>query len=122
MNSWKYTIPGQPLVQERPRLGRHGNFYSPSSRDQKAVGTLLLAQRVANGRAPLTGDLEMSAIFYYRKAGKRKYDLSNMVKFIEDAANGILYQDDNQIVSLFAKKIAVETGERTDVILSSTSE
>jgi Holliday junction resolvase RusA-like endonuclease len=44
-------------------------------------------------------------------------DLSNMIKFVEDIANGILYKDDCQISSIVAHKIYSDTS-RTEFTLS----
>ena len=51
---------------------------------------------------PLKGDVAIYAIFYY--GSRRKFDLDNANKLWADALSGIVYEDDNQIASLFLKR------------------
>ena len=60
-----------------------------------------------------TGPLKMEVTFFFKRpksASKRihhtvKPDLSNLVKSVEDALNGIVYVDDAQIVELSVIKV-----------------
>lgn len=54
----------------------------------------------------------MRVFFYFEEPKKKKEckwfvsrpDLTNLIKIIEDACNGIIYKDDSQIVRLISEK------------------
>jgi len=121
----KFTIPGEPVAQGRPRFSTHGGFaraYDPKkSRDGKSVVKLCARDAVEeNGLIePLGGPLVMKVQFgiplpksAYRKRTPiarswrtKKPDLDNLVKLIKDACSGVIYLDDNQISRIVAEKI-----------------
>lgn len=45
---------------------------------------------------PFKGELEVTALLYF--PDKRKHDYDNYGKILNDAGNGILWEDDNQII------------------------
>lgn len=119
----KFTIPGAPVSQGRPRARRAGNkimMYDPKpSKDYKEfVANIALEYAPSK---PIETPLFVN-IAIYRKIPKStskkdrqlmldgmkrpitKPDTSNYVKGIEDALNGIIYKDDSQIVELRATK------------------
>lgn len=126
----KYTIEGIPQQQERPRAtakiiyvkGKPKaiiKLYDPpkSKAAKKDIAHQLQTQNPILTEAPL----QVVFRFYipipksYTKKVRRaiadgtyfatkKPDLSNYIKLIEDAANGILWKDDSQIVTLIAHK------------------
>ncbi len=74
-----------------------------------------MAQRPPKFAGPLIVTFE-----FFLRVGKRSKhfdvagvkDLSNLIKVHEDAANGLLWDDDRQIVSMMARK-RVDSDERT---------
>tara|TARA_B100000900_G_C20110679_1_gene525811 strand:- start:100 stop:549 length:450 start_codon:yes stop_codon:yes gene_type:complete len=121
----KFTIPGEPVAQGRPRFSTHGGFaraYDPKkSRDGKSVVKLCARDAVVESGItdPLSGPLVMKVQFgiplpksAYRKRTPvarswrtKKPDLDNLLKLIKDACSGIIYLDDNQISRIVAEKI-----------------
>lgn len=123
-------INGEPVGKGRPRFTRKGRCYTPK--------TTLLAEQSAKAagvrqyhRPPLTGALavEMLAISPIPKSWSlkrqvaaregvvrpdRKPDFDNLVKLYCDALNGILWEDDKQIVDGRCIKVY---GERPGVML-----
>jgi len=73
---------------------------------------------------PLTGPITASVTFYCKKAKttKRSYprgDVDNYAKAILDAANGKLYDDDDQIIQLTVTKLFATLDEpRISIYLS----
>jgi len=94
-HSLRFFIPMRPVPKARPRLGKHGAWTPKRTRDfEEKVGWLAKMARNQAGWEVLTGPVYLDLTFVCPPAGA---DLSNMVKAIEDACNGILYEDDVQI-------------------------
>jgi Holliday junction resolvase RusA-like endonuclease len=110
-----YTIPGRPIPLARPRITRNG-AYDIQKIEKEAVALQL---KIQHGSAPKwTGPIHMDIHFCMHNAGSKKQqlkkeflnhakrpDLSNLIKFIEDAAQGILWDDDCIISVITARKL-----------------
>lgn len=65
---------------------------------------------------PYDGLLSLKVAFFYAPHGKRKVDLSNMLKALEDSGNGVLWVDDDQIIHIEVYKLPTEESkERTEL-------
>lgn len=127
-----FTIPGTPVPQGRPRVTSAGHaYYDKRTQDYRELvkQCAIVAQ---NGREPLTGALAMfvdvtfpiptswpkhrqQAALHGMWHTSQK-DLDNCIKAIADSCNGILYDDDSQIVVLSgAKSYAVEPEAKVTV-------
>lgn len=112
----RIQIDGIPIPDARPRVTRYGT-YSPRQREKNKIKTYLLSL----GKKPRSGPLRVSIFFFMaipkatsKKKRKemiandithtKKPDLDNLVKFIFDNCNGILFNDDRQIIELKASK------------------
>lgn len=112
----KYIIPGKPVPWARPCPGKNGMFDT-----QKKVKDLYRAyMRNQCESGPLSGALIMDVTFYmsiprtisFKKRDALsgtphsiKPDASNLLKFVEDCANMLLYADDAQLATIRVKKI-----------------
>lgn len=108
-----YVIDGDPIPLKRPRLS-YRKVYD-SQKNQKLLAGITMASQ--HGNDPIfDGPLEITITFYmYIPVLKRKQllgkphaarcDLDNLIKYVLDAANGILYHDDAQIAVIHAKKV-----------------
>lgn len=98
----------RPQPKQRPRLRRDGHVYTPGETEgaEALIRTCWVARYGAIPKggwaagAPLR--LTVAAYFKRPRTSKRPFptvkpDLSNLVKLIEDALNGIAYVDDSQI-------------------------
>lgn len=116
----------EPVEQARPRATRMGKgirLYDPKKVNvfKKQLGLLAKQQMLDRGLDPFDGPLEVCMEFHRpvqvsisRKERDRrlsgvhrptvKPDLDNYIKSTSDALNGILWVDDNLIISLEAKK------------------
>ena len=93
----KFLVPGQPRPKQRPRTSK-GRFYSPTGKEEDRIKGHLWAQ-MRSGKV-FEGDLEVF-VYFWRK-NKVRADLDNLLKTILDAANGIIWKDDRQIVTIHA--------------------
>lgn len=120
----------EPVEQARPRATRMGKgirLYDPKKVAvfKRQLGLLAKQQMLDRGLEPYDGPLEVRMEFYRpvqasisRKERVRrlsgvhrptvKPDLDNYIKSTSDALNGIIWIDDNLIVSLEAKKFYAE--------------
>jgi Holliday junction resolvase RusA-like endonuclease len=115
-----YIVDGSPIPLARARHG-NGNTYDSQKQLKYSVGIQLRQQQQD---VPIfTGPICLEVIFFMpipdriqkkiRKSADAqriaphscKPDLSNLIKFIEDVATGIIYKDDSLISKIVAHKV-----------------
>ena len=130
------TIPGVPVAKGRPkavRMGKKGiRMYTPTKTASYEATCRTFAMVAMAGRAPVDDPLSVlftlhmpipSSMSQKKQAelvGKphsKKPDASNIVKAVEDALNGIVWNDDSQISLLTANKV-YSTDPRVEVMVS----
>ena len=138
MRKIKLIVQQNPKPQKRHRHTRKGWTYDPSSGDKKAF---ILMLRYNAPKTPLDGALCLKIRFsmpypkkYYR-TGKFKGqlkanapvkfinrpDIDNLLKFVLDAGNKILWHDDCQVYKVIMEKVySLEPG--TEIIVEETDE
>jgi Holliday junction resolvase RusA-like endonuclease len=114
------TIPGPPIAKGRPRMTKTGRAYTPA-KTRAAEGYMRHAIAAQVGQPMLEGPLAVTvlAILPIPKSWPRKRqddaaagivrptgkpDCDNLAKAVCDAANGLLWHDDSQIVALSVSK------------------
>ena len=122
----KFTIPGEPTAQGRPRFSTHGGFvkaYDPKkSRNYKAYVKFLASeamQRIGLTLTELPLEVEIITDVGIPASKSKKFkeqalnglqlpikkpDVDNVAKIILDSISGIVYKDDKQIVKLTVSK------------------
>lgn len=87
-----FTVPGNPVPKERARVTRRGTYTPQRTKNWEAA----VRQTYQQAQGPLfTGPVQVTMHFYRRT--RHRADVTNMAKAIEDALNGIAWEDDSQI-------------------------
>ncbi len=124
-----FVIIGDPVPWQRARISAYGNIFN-AQKSQRLVTTIQLEDQY-NEANLMSGPLKLDITFYMRIPRSRikqiqypnRYhttigDLDNYVKFICDAAQGILYSNDATISVINAKKV-YDKKPRTEFTISS---
>jgi len=128
------NIPGKPVAKKRPRFARRGKFVITYNPQQTEEGRFLFEIQKQWQRNPLEDPIKISMFFYmpipkstYASKKKlmergwirhtKKPDLDNLVKFVKDCLNGIVYRDDSQVFSIQAEKI-YSNDPKTEIYIS----
>jgi len=118
-------VKGKPIAKARPRFARCGKFvrtYDPQETEESRF--LFEVQKQWN-RPPIETPLKVRCSFEMPipKSTSRKKtwamikdeikhtkkpDISNLIKFIEDCLNGVVWKDDSQIIYLAGGKFYSE--------------
>src|SRR5271165_1312730 len=112
----RYVIPGNPIPLQRVRFGG-GRCWDEQKKVK--VGLQVILDGLHGANPMYSGPLQLEIIFYFKfpqavsqkkkdemreKGHSNKPDLSNLIKFYEDIATGILYEDDRLISDIIARK------------------
>ncbi len=117
----KIVIPGKPVAWARTTQdrysGRRIEAKGPRSWKGLAVPYFERAMHDAGHAAPFAGDLKLLVRAWFKRPGKplkrssppaewhsKNPDASNVLKLVEDAANGVLWLDDRQLVRVICEK------------------
>ena len=114
-NYTRLSIPGCPIPKARARFFRCGGsvrVYDPQNADKQSFREVL---RDAFGHPPLEGPISLSIVCVFKTPKCHlfkesffhvvKPDVDNLIKWVGDVGNGILWRDDKQIVSIAATKL-----------------
>lgn len=116
-----FIVPGTPVPKGRPRFTRQGRTYTPAKTKSYEEQIAILGKEAMDGLEPLKTPVAVCVTVFFaipasysknrREAclsGLEKHtkrpDLDNIVKTITDGMNGVVYEDDSQIVRIVAKK------------------
>lgn len=121
----KFTIPGKPIAKKRPKFARRGKFTTTYNDQETEEGKFMfhLMRQLPDGFKPFEGDvpLFLDCVFYMpipKSTSKKKRaqmiageimhtkkpDTDNLIKFVKDCSNEIIWHDDSQIVYVRGRK------------------
>jgi len=116
---WDFIINTEPIPQERPRFTvsyRKGRAYGRVYESQKMkkykefIGWELKRQ-YKSSIIPKYIPIAIECIFFLKEKNFFKMDIDNLIKALLDAMQGIIFENDNQIIRLSAGKyISKELG------------
>ena len=129
----EFTIPGEPQGKGRARVVQRGDFthsYTPekTANYENFIKLLAIDAMKEQGVEKMTGPVDVTIFPYFKipkSASKKKRqlmetgeilpckkpDVSNIAKAVEDALNGLVYEDDAQICSLVVSKYYTSPGQ-----------
>jgi crossover junction endodeoxyribonuclease RusA len=107
-----FTVPGRPVPAKR--MTQRSKYVSPEARRHLYhKGVIGWAARAAGVR-PISGPVRLECRFYVCAPLP---DVSNLLKLVEDALNGIAYEDDRQVADAHPLRFLVwrRDEQRTEV-------
>jgi len=128
MPQMKYVVPGTPVPLQRPRYGMGTRPFDAQKRQKLEFKNCVEAQ---HGNLPFyTYPIQLIAFFHFiipKTSITRtdelmntphvfRPDVSNLIKFVEDSVEGILYRDDSIVYSAFGLKFWSDV-PRTEFII-----
>lgn len=123
-----FVIPGDPIPLARARFGNN-KVWDSQKQIKFGFGAQLQTQFI--GHDQFKGPVRLDIDFYFKPAQSisekkklEKYgqwhaikpDISNLIKFVEDVATGILFHDDCLIATLSASK-HYDDNARTEITI-----
>jgi crossover junction endodeoxyribonuclease RusA len=118
MTGYAFTIEGLPVPKERARRGQNGHWYTP--RATRGYAQLVgWTAREAGVCDRLLGPLRLHIKLWF--PDRRRRDLDNVAKAIQDALNGIAWDDDSQIMELSVARNFDRERPRAEVTIQSLS-
>lgn len=98
------------------RVDRHARGYSDYLAWKQEVALRAAQYRPRGG--PYGGEVELQATFYLRTRSGTVADTTNLMKSFEDALQGVIYQNDRQVVATRARRITSRTErERVEFVV-----
>ncbi len=91
----RFIVPMKPVPKERPRFAQHTYTATRTRRFEEAVAWYARIAQQEAGWDMLEGPVLLDVVFCKPPA---RADLSNLVKSLEDAIQGVLIKDDVQII------------------------
>jgi Holliday junction resolvase RusA-like endonuclease len=99
-----FFVPGEPLPKERPRVvrGKNGRPITFTPRRTALYEENVRAAAKLAFPKPMTGPVGVEIIFY--RSTRRRVDIDNLAKSCLDAIQGVVLNDDAQVVQLYLTK------------------
>lgn len=110
-----FVVHGTPIPKQSYRAVKGGGYLYPRVVAWEQLVSMH-AKQVMAGRPPLTGNLVMTVLFVL--PDHRIRDLDNLSKAVCDSLNGIVFDDDSQIIGLQLLKRVIKDRPGIYVIVS----
>lgn len=124
---WPYQVPssdvvvnvvydGVPESKARPRFASSGNVYTPAKTRQYETALGWLMKVGVTGRAPdAQRRYALRCIFY--RPNRQRIDCDNLLKAVSDAATGVVWKDDSQVVEVIGKLVVASARPRAEILI-----
>lgn len=117
MTRFDFNIKLTPVPKGRPRFTRTGRVYTPAKTDHYERCAKSLMRAECGPRDPIMGGIAVKMEFLMERPKRSTHwypsraDLDNLIKAIWDAANGVVWKDDTQVIEIHARKRYVNGDE-----------
>jgi Holliday junction resolvase RusA-like endonuclease len=113
---YEWTFPISPIAASRPRVGRHGGYFTGPYKKFRNEMIDLVPKVLGEGFFPYEDALHVDLELYIKQPKKTmldmpRADVDNFIKAVLDSLNGHLWEDDRQIKSIYAAKDWAPRGE-----------
>lgn len=110
----RFTVWGEPKTKQRPRFSKTGRAYTPKE-TQDAEKIIREAFLEASQGVTFTGDVGIECIFFV--GTRRRKDIDNMVKLVQDALNDVDFDDSQINVEASAKFYSTPAKARSEITI-----
>lgn len=104
-----FIFPIEPRGKGRPRVTRNGTFTDPETRKYESALKVMARAQWKEQPTGFPVSVELKFVFSPPKRPERgdhtvKPDCDNIIKAVFDSMNGIIWNDDSQVVRVLAQK------------------
>lgn len=127
LGDWPYTVQpdtirartkfvGTPIAKCRPRFTRTGRVYTTGKTAdyEKAIRSLLLAS-VGFGNVDKDSSFALRCVFY--RPNRQRIDCDNMIKAVSDAATGVVWADDSQVMEVVGRTFLASETPHVEILI-----
>lgn len=112
----RLSVEGEPVSKARARYTRAGRMYTP----QKTVAheaMLKLLMRAELGAIDPDGKSRFGLRSIFYRSTRQRIDCDNLLKAVSDAANGVVWKDDAQVVEVIGRLFLADASPRTEIVI-----
>ena len=105
----EWSFPISPVAASRPRVSRHGAYFTGPYKKFRTAMIDIVPDVLGDGFIPMDSAIAVDVEVYVKRPKKTKLsapraDIDNYLKAIFDSLNGKLWDDDKQIIKVYAVK------------------
>ena len=105
----EWVFPISPIAASRPRVSKHGAYFTGAYKRFRKDMIGLIPSVIGDDFIPLEGQLKVDVELYITQPQRTKLmgpraDIDNFIKAVFDSLNGWLWEDDKQIIQVYATK------------------
>jgi len=113
---FEWTFPISPVAASRPRVSRRGAYFTGPYKAFRTDMIELVPEVLGEGFIPFSRPVRVDIECFVKQPKKTKLDapradIDNYLKAIFDSLNGKMWDDDTQIISVYATKQWAPKGE-----------
>ena len=112
----EWNFPISPIAASRPRVSKHGAYFAGAYKKFRTAMIDLVPEVIGDNYEPSTSLLKVDLELYITRPKTTKLltpraDIDNFIKAIFDSVNGWVWEDDKQVIEVYATKSWASEGE-----------